>query len=85
MYEAVSYARDHAMGLFEALDVIGPDGEGLSGATVLRPDRKRLDRNVAERIADYRQPPKKPGLIQRILGRGGSPASVNGHLPEGKR
>ncbi len=85
MYEAVSYARDHAMGLFEALDVIGPDGEGLSGATVLRPDRKRLDRNVAERIAAYRQLPKKPGLIQRMLGRGGSLASVNGHLPEGKR
>lgn len=85
MYEAVTYARDHAMGLYEALDVIGPGGEGLPGATVLRPDRKRLDRNVAERIDTYRQPPKKPGLIQRMLGRGGSPASVNGHLPEGER
>ncbi|MDQ3657767.1 MAG: hypothetical protein M3457_22170 [Chloroflexota bacterium] len=85
MYEAVSYARDQGMGLYEALDVIGPAGEGLPGATILRPDRKRLDRNVAERIDAYRQPPKKPGLIQRMLGRGGSPASVNGHLPEGER
>ncbi len=85
MYEAVTYARDNAMGLYEAMDVTGPEGEGLPGATVIRPDRRRLDRNVAERIAAYQKPPKKPGLIQRMMGRGGSPASVNGHLPEGER
>ncbi|MDQ3443814.1 MAG: hypothetical protein M3490_09430 [Chloroflexota bacterium] len=85
MYEAVSYARDNGMGLYEALDVIGSEGQGLPGATVIRPDRKRLDRGVAERIADYQKPPKKPGLIQRMMGRGGSPASVNGHLPECER
>ena len=85
MYEAVSYARDNAMGLYEALDVTGPDGEGLPGATVIRPDRKRLDRDIAERIAAYQKPPKKPGLIQRMIGRGGSTASVNGHLPEGEQ
>lgn len=85
MYEAVSYARDNAMGLYEALDVTGPDGEGLPGAAVFRPDRKRLDRDVAERIAACQRPPKKPGLIERMMGRGGSPASGNGHVPEGER
>ncbi len=83
MYEAVSYARERGLGLYEAMDVTGPDGEGLPGATVLRPDRKRLDRDLVLRIAAYQKPPKPPGLIQRMFGRGGSPASVNGHLPEG--
>jgi len=83
MYEAFSYARERGLGLYEAMDVTGPDGEGLPGATVLRPDRKRLDRDLVLRIAAYQKPPKPPGLIQRMFGRGGSPASVNGHLPEG--
>jgi len=85
MYEAVSYARDNAMGLYEALDVTGPDGEGLPGAAVIRPDRKRLDRDVAQRITEFQKPPKNPGLLQRMLGRGGVKASVNGHLPDGER
>lgn len=82
MYEAVTYARDNAMGLYEALDVTGSEGEGVTGATVIRPDRKRLDREVAERIVTYQKPPKKPGLFQRMMGRGGTPAHGNGHVPE---
>ncbi len=85
MYEAISYARDNSMGLYEAMDVTGPDGEGVRGATVIRPDRKRLDRSVAERIMAYQKPPKKPGLFQRMMGRGGATASVNGHVPDGDR
>lgn len=85
MYEAVAYARAQGVGLYEALDVTGPGGEGLPGATVYGPDRKRLDREVADRIAAYQKPPKKPGVWQRVLGRGSSPASVNGHVPDGDR
>lgn len=85
MYEAVAYARGQGVGLYEALDVTGPNGEGLPGATVYQPDRKRLDREVAERIAGHQKPPKKPGVWQRVMGRGGSPASVNGHVPDEDR
>lgn len=85
MYEAVSYARDNAMGLYEALDATGPDGEGLPGATVIRPDRKRLDRDLVQRIVELQKPPKGPNLLQRMLGRGGARTGVNGRVPEGER
>jgi len=85
MYETVAWARERKLGLYEALDVVGPNGEGLPGATLVRPDRRRLDRAVAERIIACQTPPKKPGLFQRLLGRGAPAASANGHLPEGER
>lgn len=84
MYEAVSYARGNGLGLYEAMDVTGPDGEGLPGATVFRPDRNRLDRDLVQRIIACQRPPKSPGVFQRMFGRGGSPANANGRLPEGE-
>jgi hypothetical protein len=83
MWEAVSYARDRGMGLYEAMDVVGPDGQGLPGMTMYSPDRKRLDIDLVARIDEYRKPPKKPGLLQRMFGRGASNANANGHIPEG--
>lgn len=85
MYEAFAWARSRNLGLYEALDVMGPAGEGVPASAVIRADRKRLDRQVAARIEAYRKPPKKPGLFQRMLGRGAAKANANGHLPEGER
>lgn len=80
MHEAVTFARDNGLGLYEAMDVIGPDGQGLPGVTILSPDRLRLDQALVERIAEYQKLPKKPGLMQRLFGRNPETSS-NGHIP----
>ena len=82
MYEAVTFARDSGVGLYEAMDVVGPDGQGLPGMSILTPDRNRLDRGLADRILELQQPPKKPGLMQRMFGRNPG-VSANGHIPNG--
>ena len=83
MYEAIGYARERGLGLYEAIDVIGPDGQGGAGMAVVRPDRKRLDRELANQIAEFLKPPKKPGLMSRIFGRGGGATTTsNGQHPE---
>ena len=82
MYEAVAYARDRGFGLYEAMDVVGPDGEGIPGATVVWPDPKRLDPAFRELIVAYQKPPKRPGLIKRLLGRGTVSLVPNGRPPD---
>ncbi len=82
-YEAVAYARSRDLGLYEALDVVGPNGEGLPGANVVMPDRKRIDPAIRARIDAASQPEKKPGLLSRLFGRGTPPVSSNGRHPEG--
>ena len=84
MLEAVAYARERNLGLYEAMDIVGPGGEAPPGMVVIRADKKRLDPVVRARIEAAIKPPKKPGLLARILGR--SPhlvftPSVNGHVP----
>lgn len=80
MYDAVTYACDRGLGLFEAQDLLGPSGETHPQRTVVVANRKRLPRQMEERIEIALTPPKKPGLFQRLMGRGGEPAA-NGHGP----
>ena len=82
MYEAISAARSSGLGLYEAMDVTGPEGQALPGTVAFVADRKRLDPGLVSRIAMYAAPPKKPGLLQRMFGRGQAPSSTNGHSPE---
>jgi len=71
MLDAVRYASQHGLGLYEALDVIGPGGEAIPGTVVVTSDRKRIPGEIKSRIELAIKPPKKPGLFSRMLGRGG--------------
>ena len=39
---------------------------------------------MEERIDELSKPPKKPGLLKRMFGSAGDPASQNGHQPPGE-
>jgi hypothetical protein len=81
MIEAVTFAQRHGMGLYEAMDAVGPEGQAIPGMRVIEPDPKRLSKDLRQRIALAQKPPKGPGLLDRILRRHTSPAppAVNGH------
>ena len=78
MFEAVAYARDRGLGLYEAIDAVGP---ALPGMVVIEPDAKRLDRELRDRIEAAIKPQKGPGLFSRLLGRGRA-SSANGEWRE---
>ncbi len=78
--EAVDYALERGYGLYEALDAVGPGGEAVFGGEVIIGSRDRVPKAERKRIEDLSKPPKKPGLLKRMLGRD-DPASVNGHRP----
>jgi hypothetical protein len=78
--EAIAYAEKHGLGLFEALDAVGPDGQTTFGGTVIIGSRERVPKDERKRIDRASEPPKKPGLISRILGRQQA-SSSNGHYP----
>jgi hypothetical protein len=82
MVEALTFAREQGVGLFEAQGVVGPGGEALPGISVVMPDRQRWDRTLVARIEEAITPPKQPGLFQRMLGRGKTPAASNGYHPD---
>lgn len=69
LLDATRYAQDRGLGLFEAMDVVGPDGEAPPDVQVVRADRKRLDPEIRMRIEAAIKPPRKPGLLSRVLGR----------------
>jgi len=69
MQRATDHAAEHHLGLFEAIGVIGPQGEHEPGTTVIVPDRRQMDIDLIRRIETAILPPKKQGLISRILGR----------------
>ncbi len=81
MHEAMRYASARGVGLFEAMDVVGPEGQGMPGATVIMADRKRLDPDVRDRIEACLQQSKKPGLMRRLFGRGDPQVQPNGRHP----
>ena len=82
MLEAVTYARTQGVGLYEAMDVVGPGGETAGGEAVVTPDRVRLAPTVQERIAEAIRPQKGPGLLARMFGRKGHEVfSPNGKTP----
>jgi len=79
MMELAAYARGNGLAIFEAMDVVTPNGEAPSipGARVISADRRRLDKEVRKRLELAAKPPKKPGLWRRLRPKGGDP---NGHI-----
>jgi hypothetical protein len=72
MIEAADAAAAADLGLYEALDVVVPEAPEADppGARVVLPDRKRLPRELRQRLEEAAKPPKKPGLVARLLKRG---------------
>lgn len=73
LLEAARFADDHGLGLYEAADMVVP-GVAESeppGMRLYQPDRKRLDKALRQQLEEAAKPPKEPGLIARLLGRGG--------------
>jgi hypothetical protein len=78
--QAVAYARANQTGLIEAIGAT----DGMDpGARVVVADRSRLPKDLRKRLEAAAKPPKKPGLIARLLG--GRPESnangINQHAP----
>lgn len=78
--EAISYAEEHGLGLFEALDAVGPEGQTMFGGAVIVGSRDRVSKDERKRIDKVSEPTKKPGLIRRVLGRQ-QQSSANGRFP----
>lgn len=80
--EAIAFARQNGLGLYEAMDAVGPDGQAMPGMRVIEPDPKRLGKEFRQRVALARKPPKVKGtsLLDRALRRHPSPSApaVNG-------
>lgn len=68
LFEAVTYARDRGLGLYEAMDAVMPDlSTGLvPGSGVVAPDPKRLDKALRAKLVEAAKPPRKPGLLARL-------------------
>jgi hypothetical protein len=80
--QAVDCALGRGMGLYEALDAVGPGGEAVFGGEVIVGSRGRVPKAERRRIDELSKPPRKPGLLQRMFG-GANPDSQNGHNPNG--
>lgn len=78
--EAVDYALERGLGLYEALDAVGPGGEAVFGGEVIVGSRDRVPKAERKRIDELAKPPKKPGLLKRVFSRD-DPANANGHHP----
>jgi hypothetical protein len=63
--QAVKYARDNAVGLLEASDVVD---SGIPMKHVVVADRKQLPPALRKRLETAAKPPRKPGLMARLLG-----------------
>jgi hypothetical protein len=72
LLDACTAARTRGVGLLEALDVIALDAPESDppGAVVVPGTRGRLDKALRKRLEEAAKPPKQPGLISRLLGRG---------------
>ena len=83
MRAALIHAQERRLGLFEAQDLIVP-GVSVPGQTVIGPDLERLPPEVLARIEAVIVPPKKPGLLDRLLRRvdAPSPEPTNGHYSD---
>lgn len=79
--EAVDYALERGLGLYEALDAVGPAGEAIFGGEVIVGSRDRVPKAERGRIDELSKPPRRPGLLQRVLGRT-APDGQNGHHPD---
>ena len=71
MIELTSYCRANGYAMYEAMDVVSPDGVGSgSSARVVTADRKRMDKTLRMRLEVAAKPPKKPGFFARLTHRG---------------
>lgn len=68
-YLAVETARAARLGLYEAVDVIGPGGEAWPGMEITIPTADLLDPQVRRRVEEATHRPKKPGPLSRLFQR----------------
>ncbi|MBA2520974.1 MAG: hypothetical protein H0V24_15025 [Chloroflexia bacterium] len=69
--EAAEAAAAQKLGLYEAIDVIIPEAPDADppGTRLIQPDQRRLPAALRQRLEDAAKPPKKPGLMARLLKR----------------
>lgn len=72
LWLAAAYAEEHGCGLFEAIDVVTPEGyvPSMPEARVVMPDRRTLDRALRTRVEAAAKPPKQPSVWRRWRDRG---------------
>ena len=88
LIEATNYADEHDLGLFETMGVIVPDAPDSfpPGSTLVVFDKKHVNPDLRARVEEAAKPPKEPGRLSRLLGRGKStpiddfPTTLNGHV-----
>ena len=75
LMQAAAYAAERGYGVYEAVDVVVPGvpESAPPGLRLVVPDRNRLDRALRARLEEAARPPREPGLLARLLRRGGSP------------
>lgn len=66
LHEAVGYAQERQLGLYEAMDAVGPL---IPGMQLIEADKKRLDPELRRRIQAAITPEKKPGIFGRLFRR----------------
>jgi len=84
LLETARYAAGHGLGLYEAVDVFVPGVPESEppGMRLAVPNRKRLERGLRQRLETASRPPKPPGLLARLLGRGAAASEdLNGRHP----
>jgi hypothetical protein len=72
LLDVAAYVTANGLGLYEASDVFVPGmlESQPPGIRLLQPDRKRLPKELRVRLEEATRPPREPGLIARLLGRG---------------
>ena len=72
MLDVAAYVTANGLGLYEASDVFVPGmlESQPPGIRLLQPDRKRLPKELRVRLEEASRPPREPGLVARLLGRG---------------
>jgi hypothetical protein len=72
LMQASDFAAQRGLGLLEAADVFVPGVPESEppGMRLFQPDRKQLDRRLRARLEAASRPPKEPGLLSRLFGRG---------------
>lgn len=67
--EALAYAAERNLGVFEALDAVGPDGQSVFDGEVIVGNRDRVSKAERKRIEELAEPPREPSLLRRLFGR----------------
>jgi hypothetical protein len=72
LLQAATWAAERGLGLYEAADVVIEDAPQSAppGASFVIPDAKRIPKETRRRLEEASKPPKQPGLLSRLLGRG---------------